>query len=305
MQNKPAKQEIRKNIATFLVITAILCLPVYYMCIRTGNISAGFSPVGYTLIVMWCPGLAALITCRLRGIPIASLGWKWGQTKYQLWSYAIPFLYTMAAYGVIWISGKGGFYDKEFVARVAKGFGWNLPDGMVIFLFVLLAATFGMVRSLGSALGEEIGWRGFLTPQLAKINSYTATSLWMGLIWSIYHYPLLLGSNYNLGGPKWLSLTCFTVMVFASCFVFTWMRMKSGSLWTAAILHASHNLFVQTMFTPLTVDKGQTNLFIDEFGIGLPIATVIAAFIFWRKRKELPIEEEVESTQYAGLEKAI
>lgn len=291
MENNPAKAEIRKNIATYLVLTTLFCLPIYYMCMRTGSISAGHSPVYYALIIMWCPGLAALITCRLRGIPVKTLGWKWGQTKYQLLSYGVPFIYTLITYSVIWTSGKGGFYNKEFVTGVANGFGWSLPDGWTIFLFVLLGGTFGMARSLSSALGEEIGWRGFLTPQLARINSYTATSLWMGAIWSIYHYPLLLLSNYNLGGPQWLSLTCFTVMVVSSCFIYTWMRMKSGSLWTGAILHASHNLFIQTIFTPLTVDKGQTNLFIDEFGIGLPIASVIAAYIFWRKRKELPEQD--------------
>ncbi|HEY0609547.1 MAG TPA: CPBP family intramembrane glutamic endopeptidase [Chitinophaga sp.] len=304
MENKPAKPEIRKNIATFLIITTILCLPVYYMCIRTGNIGAGYPPVSYVMMIMWCPGLAALLTCLVRGIPVTSLGWKWGENKYQIWSYVIPFLYALVAYLAVWISGKGGFYNKEFVAKVAKGLSWNLPDGVVIILFVLLTGIFGMVRSMASALGEEIGWRGFLTPHLAKINSYTATSLWMGLIWSLYHYPLMLGSNYNMGGSKWYALICFTVMVIASCFVYTWMRMKSGSLWTGVLLHASHNLFIQMVFTPITVDTGDTKKYIDEFGIALPIVSVIVAFIFWRKRKELPAQEQ-ESTQYVHLEKVL
>ncbi|SEK42607.1 CAAX protease self-immunity [Chitinophaga rupis] len=295
MKTASDKAAIRKNIATYLVLTTLFCLPIYYLCARKGSLSGGYSPAGYALMVMWCPGLAGLLTCRLRGIPIASLGWKWGQTKYQLWSYLIPILYALATYLVIWISGKGGFYNHEFVAKVAQGFGLTLPDGVMIFLFTLLAGTFGMARSLSSALGEEIGWRGFLTPQLAKINSYTGTSLWMGLIWSLYHYPLLLFSDYNSGGPKWLALVCFTVMVVSSCFIFTWMRLKSGSLWTGAILHASHNLFIQVIFTPLTVDTGNTKFYIDEFGIGLPIATVITAYIFWRKRKELPEPEEANT----------
>ncbi|WP_298735746.1 CPBP family intramembrane glutamic endopeptidase [uncultured Chitinophaga sp.] len=302
MENNPA---IRKNIATYLVITTILCLPVYYLCIRTGNISAGFPPVSYTVVIMWCPALAALLTCLLRGIPLASLGWKWGRHKYQLWSYLIPFLYALVAYLGVWISGKGGFYDKEFVGKIAKGFGWNLPDGAVIILFVILSGIFGMVRAMSSALGEEIGWRGFLTPQLMKLSSYTATSLWMGLIWSLYHYPLLLGSNYNTGGSKLYSLICFTVMVFAICFVFTWMRMKSGSLWTATLLHASHNLFIQMVFTPITVDTGETTKYIDEFGIALPIVTVVLAFIFWRKRHELPPAQQEETVHPAQLENVV
>ena len=291
MKTASDKAAIRKNIATYLVLTTLFCLPIYILCARKGSLSGGYSPAGYALMVMWCPGLAGLLTCRLRGIPIASLGWKWGQTKYQLWSYAIPILYALVTYLVIWISGKGGFYDHELVAKIEQGFGVTLPDGVTIVLFTLLAGTFGMARSLSSALGEEIGWRGFLTPQLAKINSYTGTSLWMGLIWALYHYPLLLFSDYNSGGPKWLALVCFTVMVVSSCFIFTWMRLKSGSLWTGAILHASHNLFIQVIFTPLTTDTGNTSFYIDEFGIGLPIATVIVAYIFWRKRKELPEPE--------------
>ncbi len=219
--------------------------------------------------------------------PDSSLGWKWGLTKYQIMAYCIPILYSLVPYLIIWISGAGGFYNHEFVAEIGKGMGWNLSDGLTIILYVILMSSFGMVRSVGSALGEEIGWRGLLTPQLAKMNSYTATSLWMGVIWSIYHYPLLLFSNYNTGGPKWLALLCFTVMIFAACFIFTWLRLKSGSLWTGVILHASHNLFIQSIFTPLTVDTGNTNYYIDEFGIALPIATAVVAYFFWRKRKEL------------------
>ena len=282
------KSRIKGHIATYLGLTALFCSGVYYMCARTGNIGAGLGLISYSLIVMWCPGLAALLTCRLRGIPIADLGWKWQPSKYQLLAYAIPILYTAAAYFTIWLTGNGGFYNQEFVAKVAKTFGWSLPDGCVIALFVLLVGTFGMVRSMASALGEEIGWRGFLVPHLAKLGSYTATSLWSGVIWSLYHYPLLLWSNYNSAGPKWFSLLCFTVMIVSSCFVFTWLRLKSGSLWTGVVMHASHNLFIQIIFTPLTFDTGNTRYSIDEFGIGLPIVSTIAGYVFWRKRNELP-----------------
>lgn len=105
-------------------------------------------------------------------------------------------------------------------------------------------------------------------------------------------------SNYNTGGPKWLALICFTVMIFACCFIFTWFRMKSDSLWTGVILHASHNLFIQAILTPLTIDNGKTMYYIDEFGIGLPIATSIVAFYFWMKRDKLPkLQEDVSSSE--------
>jgi uncharacterized protein len=73
-------------------------------------------------------------------------------------------------------------------------------------------------------------------------------------------------------------------MVLAISFIFAWMRLKSGSLWTAALLHASHNLYVQSIFTPLTHKSGNTAWFFDEFGVVLPIVTIVFAIFFWSRR---------------------
>lgn len=148
------KSEIRKNVATYLILTLFFCLPVYYMCIRTGKLGGGI--ISYATIVMWCPAIAALLTCRIRRIPISSLGWKWGATRYQILAYCIPLLYSLIPYLMIWISGVGGFYEQKFVTEMAQGMGWNLPDILSIPLYILLMSSFGMVRSVGSALGEEV-----------------------------------------------------------------------------------------------------------------------------------------------------
>jgi len=100
-------------------------------------------------------------------------------------------------------------------------------------------------------------------------------------------YPLLIWSDYNSGTPTWYSLTCFTVMVISVSFIFAWMRLKSGSLWTGALLHASHNLYVQGIFTPLTRDTGKTAWFIDEFGAVLPLVALGFGIYFWSRRNEL------------------
>src|SRR5207253_10935922 len=113
------------------------------------------------------------------------------------------------------------------------------------------------------------------------------TSLISGMVWSLWHYPVLIYGDYNAGTPTWYGLTCFTVMVVAINFVFAWMRLRSGSLWTGAILHASHNLYIQAIFTPLTRNTGKTAWFIDEFGAVLPIVVVLFAVYFWRRRHEI------------------
>jgi len=157
----------------------------------------------------------------------------------------------------------------------------------VILFYVVFTGIFGMAINSAAALGEEIGWRGFLTPELSKITSYTNTSLITGFTWAIWHFPILIFADYNSGTPVWYGLTCFTVMVVSSCFIYTWFRLKSNSLWTGVILHASHNLFIQSIFTPLTSDTGHTKYFIDEFGVLLPIVSVIAGIYFWTRQREL------------------
>ena len=64
-----------------------------------------------------------------------------------------------------------------------------------------------------------------------------------------------------------------------------WVRLRSGSLWTAAVLHASHNLSILGIFDHFTVDAGQTDLFAGEFGLGLAIAYSIVA-VWFRKRMD-------------------
>ena len=106
-------------------------------------------------------------------------------------------------------------------------------------------------------------------------------------MWAVYHYPILLFADYNAGTPAWYGLICFTLMVVASSFILTWLTLRSGSLWPAVIFHGSHNLFIQSILSPLTKNIGVTKYIIDEFGIGLVITTLIGAIIVWRRRLEL------------------
>jgi len=154
-------------------------------------------------------------------------------------------------------------------------------------LFFIVEGVIGMAGSMSTALGEEIGWRGFLVPELNNITGYTKTSLISGIIWAVWHYPLLVFGGYNNGTPAWYGLLCFTVLVVSISFVFTWFRLKSNSLWTGVVLHASHNLFIQGFFTPITVVNNHTKYFTDEFGAVLPVMAVILAIYFWTRRKEV------------------
>jgi CAAX protease family protein len=283
------KNQITKSlnpVAIYLTITLALSCIFYFLIIYSGMTGGGKGL--YATGIMWCPGISALITMKILKRDFTNLGWKWGKTKYQIWSYIIPIFYALIAYLIIWAFGWGGFYNKEFVNGLSKSFGLGqIANGFIIALYVILAGVFGTIRSAANALGEEIGWRGFLVPELYKTQGYTRTALISGFIWSLWHMPILLFADYNAGTPFWYALSCFTVMIISTSFIYTWLRLKSNSLWTGVILHAAHNLFIQGIFTPLTYDTGKTKYFTDEFGIVLPIVCIGFAVYFWIRRKEL------------------
>lgn len=281
------QQNPRKAIVLFLLITFAISAIFYAFIIHTGKIMGGRG--AFVIGMMWSPALAAFLTSLIIKRPIRAMAWKWGEGRYQLWSYLVPFLYSFAAYLIIWTVGWGKFYDPEFVGGVAESFGLEkLPKGIVIALYIFLTATYGMVRSMSTALGEEIGWRGFLAPEMYRILGYTKTAFITGCIWALWHLPILLFADYNSGTPAWYGFSCFSILVISGSFIFTWFRLRSGSLWSAVILHASHNLFIQAIFTPLTLTSEKTKYFYDEFGIVIPILSLLVAIYLWTRRGELP-----------------
>jgi membrane protease YdiL (CAAX protease family) len=164
----------------------------------------------------------------------------------------------------------------------------------------LVFVVVGSLQSLLSATGEELGWRGFLVPTLARSMSFGRVAVVSGAIWATWHMPLIIFADYNGGTPVWYSVLCFFVMVVALSVPMAWLRLRSGSVWPAAILHASHNLWVQAFFDRVTVDTGPTRWLTGEFGAALAITIGITAWIFWRARAPQATGELAPSA--AGLQ---
>src|SRR5262249_10591545 len=148
-------------------------------------------------------------------------------------------------------------------------------------------ATTGVVADCATTMGEEIGWRGFLVPELAKRYSFAGTAVISGVVWALWHFPILLFADYHPPTPTWYYLTCIMLTIPAISFVLTWMRLRSGSLWTGVILHASHNTFIQQFFQPLTIDNTRTRYVAGEFGAALFVVALLLAAYFWMRRGEL------------------
>jgi len=276
----------KKATYLYLKLTLAFSAVVWTLIIWSGHVDMGFGLI--IPAIMWCPALAAGVTCRLLGREFRSLAWRWPNNRYIAAAYFVPLGYASVAYGAVWAWRLGG-WNSEFVSLVAQGFGLHgMPAWGSLILYIISMATGGMILNLSATLGEEIGWRGFLVPELAKQMSFTKVSLLSGIVWAAWHTPVLLFADYNAGTNRWYALGCSTMVLVSASFILAWLRLKSESVWPAALLHASHNLFVPGVFDNLTRNTGSTFWYTTEFGAGLAIVSAVFAVYFWTRRSEIP-----------------
>jgi hypothetical protein len=70
--------------------------------------------------------------------------------------------------------------------------------------------------------------------------------------------------------------------------IMLWLRLRSGSLWTGALLVAGVNVFNQSVFVPLTAPRGSITAYtIDSSGFMVPIVTAVTALLFWLRRRDV------------------
>ena len=244
----------KKAIIVFLVITFFLSSICYYIRITGGDAAAGM-----TSILMWCPAVAAFI---VRGIFYRKekvLGWNGCQMKYIWAGVGIPMLYLFVSYGIYWMAVRTAFTGKIYT------------DSIVMLLLLIPS-------SLITATGEEIGWRGFLLPKMTELFSIKVSILLCGLIWAIWHFPLMLAGLYESGTSTWYQLSMFAIQTVAMTAIMAYVRLKSNSVWPAIVLHASHNYVDQVLCGPLTSHMNQA-YYVGETGFITAILIILIAII--------------------------
>jgi membrane protease YdiL (CAAX protease family) len=269
---------------------------VFAVALQSAIVAFGFTRFFVTAL-MWSVAVAAMLALKLTGQPLKNLGWSWGPARYHWIALLLPLVYAGIAYGGAAAAGLIEFAAPTSQSAITDSIGLgSLPPMLGFIAAVLIIGTIGMVQSMSTGLGEEIGWRGFLTPRLTALSGFIVATFITGLIWSSWHVPMLVLSDYNGGGDQRFEIASFMILVIAISGAFAWLRLSSGSLWPAATLHASHNLFIQGIFDPLTTRGPNPITMVSEFGVILAASAVVVCIPFWVMGARISRERAAEQS---------
>jgi hypothetical protein len=186
-----------------------------------------------TLGTMLAPMIAALIM----RIFVSKEGLKGSlgllrSPKYYLAALIAPAVFATAVVLIVQLLDLGEFRWSEAT--------WSVYLMLLVIALPLTLFTFG----------EEYGWRGYLLPRLLPLGEIRASVL-LGVIWGVWHLPLIMaGLNYP-GVNVLLAIIAFTFVTVALSFTYTWFYVaSSGSVLVAAVFHASTNQFSDTFWVP-------------------------------------------------------
>ena len=158
--SKRRRRAGQMGIPWLTVLTLAFSAIFYALILVSGNTGGGAGR--YATGLMWCPGVAALLTCRIHAIRVAVLGWRWAGFRFQMASYFVASsMYSLVAYAVIWGTQLGSFPNPAFLRESVAAVGIAaMPAWAAVVLMVLLNAVYGFIRSCANALGRGMGLAG-------------------------------------------------------------------------------------------------------------------------------------------------
>lgn len=185
-----------------------------------------------------------------------SLGW------YLVILLLVPVLNVVAALIDVLLGGTGATWGEAALGFVVNPFS--------VVLSILFATLIPFI--------EELGWRGYALDLLqSKWNAFTS-SLILGVIWAIWHFPLFLVPDtyqYGLGLWTW-NFWLFMVGIVPLTFAFTWVYNNTRrSILAVILLHGMVNFTGELIaVTPRA----------DTLAIGLWFVVMAAIVLIWGAR---------------------
>lgn len=262
-----------RRISEFLVLTFAISwggvTVLYFADVDLGS-SAG-QGIG-TIIFMGAPAIAAITLLRFRRASIRrGLGLYRGRIQWIILAWIAPVWLTATMIGVgLALPGTTftteyaafllelGFTEVEAIDTIAELEQTGVP---VVVLLTGLGLFLGATLFALAALGEELGWRGLLLTELAPLG-FWKLSLWTGLVWGIWHTPLIL-LGLQFPNESVVGIFTMTVTTVALSPIYTYLTVRAQSVLAATFFHGS---FILGVFTSVFLANGG-ELVISSFGV--------------------------------------
>ena len=135
---------------------------------------------------------------------------------------------------------------SQLPAEISQTFDPSVLSPEFLFVeMIVLSLTALPVSQLIPSLGEESGWRGVMYPFLKEHLGVTFGRIVGGILWGVWHWPLILIGSYFYGneypgypilGPVMIcvALTVFGIFI-------DYLYEKSGSILVASLAHGAMN----------------------------------------------------------------
>lgn len=254
------RRRAHRGLATYFAIVVVLSAAIEGFVIRNPHLDGSIA--GLMLVPALASGVARLAMREGFADVSFRLGGRRGWRDIGL-ALVFPGIVGLLAYGIAWTSGLARFDPS--------------PGGALIAPFVV-----GVAVSLVVVSGEEIGWRGYMLTRLIDAG-VPRPVLVSGLVWGLWHVPLVLAGVYAAGPSPVLSAALIMVAITSFGYVIARLRLETGSVWPAVVLHAAWNNIIQGPFDGATSGADAT-LWVGESGVLTALALVVAAVFSSRGR---------------------
>ncbi|MCX6006363.1 MAG: CPBP family intramembrane metalloprotease [Chloroflexi bacterium] len=240
-----------KKILIFIALTFLLDWSMVYIYLALGGSANGLMILG--MAYMFVPMIVAIIVQKaiFKEQVAKPLGISF---KMNPWFFVAWFLPVIIAFAVMGVSllfpgisftpDMSGFFNSFKGALTPEQIDQARQQlaGMPahpIWLGVIAALIAGTTINAVLGFGEELGWRGFLLKELSFMGFWKSSAL-IGLIWGIWHAPLVLqGLNYPEHPQIGMLIMVAWVIVVAP--LFSYIRIKSRSVIATSIFHGTLN----------------------------------------------------------------
>lgn len=239
----------------------------------------GLTPQRYVPLV-YVPALAALAARIASGTSFAagSFSLTGRALRGARLGILYPMLVAVPAYGIAWLTGLG-----RFVPAATHPLGFPILGDTTatrLLAHAVISLTVAPLVLGILAVGEELCWRGYLLPRLIAARVPWPVLL-TNLVWSLWHAPLLLSQRYMPSPYPVLSLGLFCVSLCGIGWVAAYLRLTTGSIWPAVVLHGAWNAILVSFFNACT--QGElAPLWVGEGGILVATCAAVSALV-WRR----------------------